>query len=151
MVLPEQGNQRQKVGTVREYDDRGKHITTHRELIILPEGGIVIDNPGLREIQMWAEETTLKDTFTDIDAFALNCKFGDCAHTNEPECAIRGAIEEGALDQKRFDSYLKLQKEIRSLVTRKQKVKALNEKIVTEKRIAKLSKQIQKHKNKYEF
>ncbi|MBU2615051.1 MAG: ribosome small subunit-dependent GTPase, partial [Elusimicrobia bacterium] len=117
----------------------------------LPDGGIVIDNPGLREIQMWAEESTLDKTFTDIDAFALNCKFGDCAHTNEPECAIKGAIEKGELDQKRFDSYLKLQKEIRNLVTRKQKVKALNEKIVTEKRISKAIKQIKKHKNKYEF
>src|SRR3989339_385730 len=65
------GEERQKVGAVREYDDRGKHITTHRELIILPGGGIVIDNPGLREIQLWADEPALKDAFTDIDTFAL--------------------------------------------------------------------------------
>ena len=67
--------------------DAGMHITSRRELIILPEGGIVIDNPGLREIQVWADEATLNDTFTDIEGLALNCKYGDCGHTNEPECA----------------------------------------------------------------
>ncbi|MBN1622486.1 MAG: ribosome small subunit-dependent GTPase A [Endomicrobiales bacterium] len=145
------GEERLKVGAVRESDSKGKHITTHRELILLPGGGIVIDNPGLRELQLWADEDSLENTFSDIKYLADKCKFRDCTHTDEPGCAVKSAIEKGELDSKRFQNYLKLKKELRYLATRKEKVKFRNEKVVWEKKISKLSKQIQKHKRKYKF
>ncbi|OGS45925.1 MAG: ribosome small subunit-dependent GTPase A [Elusimicrobia bacterium RIFOXYD2_FULL_34_15] len=145
------GEERLKVGAVRESDSHGRHITTHRELIILPGGGIVIDNPGLRELQMWKNEDTLENTFSDLESLADNCRFRDCKHIDEPGCAVRSAIEKGDLDPKRFQSYIKLKKELRYLATRKEKIKSNNEKLVTKKKISKLSKQIQKHKRKYEF
>ena len=144
------GEERLKVGKVREWDNRGKHITTHRELIILPGGGLVIDNPGLRELQMWANEDTLKNTFIDIKELAAKCRFRDCEHINEPGCAVKTAIEKGKLDYKRFQNYIKMKKELRYLSTRKEKVKSRNEKIAWEKEISKLSKQIKKHKRKYD-
>jgi len=144
------GEERLKVGAVREEDSRGRHITSIRELIILPGGGIVIDNPGLREVQMWMDEDKLEEAFRDIKRFAVNCKFKDCRHISEPGCAVKDAIAKGGLDEKRFQSYIKLKKELRYLATRKNE-KARNEKIITEKKISKWSKQIKKHKKKYEF
>ncbi|MDD5687585.1 MAG: ribosome small subunit-dependent GTPase A [Elusimicrobia bacterium] len=145
------GEERLKVGAVRESDSRGRHITTRRELIILPGGGIVVDNPGLREIQIWTDEGTLGNTFTDLEKFVANCRFRDCSHKDEPGCAVKSAIERGDLDSKRFNSYFKLKKEISYLESRKQKIKSRNEKIITERKISKLSKQITKHKKNYEF
>ena len=145
------GEERLKTGIVRERDSRGMHITTHRELIILPGGGIVIDNPGLRELQMWTDEDKLDTTFNDIKELTIKCKFRDCQHTDEPDCAVRNAIEKGTLDSKRFQNYIELKQELSCLTTRKEKVKLRNEKIITEKKISKLSKQINKHKRKYEF
>jgi ribosome biogenesis GTPase / thiamine phosphate phosphatase len=140
------GEEKQKVGAVREHDSRGKHITTCRELIMLPGGGIVIDNPGLRELQLWVDEEALDKTFEDVKELGEQCKFGDCAHLNEPGCAVKNAIENGQLDGKRLQSYIKLKKELVYLATRKE-VKARNEKIITEKKISKLSKQIYKQRN----
>ncbi len=144
------GEERLKVGEVREWDNRGKHITTHRELIILPGGGLVIDNPGLRELQMWTNEDTLENTFIDIKELAAKCRFRDCKHLHEPGCAVKSALEKGELDHERFQNYIKMKKEIRYLSTRKEKVKSRNEKIVWQKEISKLSKQIKKHKRKYD-
>ena len=107
-----------KVGDVRESDNRGRHTTTHRELILLPKGGIVIDTPGLRELQMWGDEEGLKRTFDDIEALAEQCRFNDCRHNSEPGCAVRKAIEEGTLDADRFGNYLKLQRELKHLALR---------------------------------
>jgi ribosome biogenesis GTPase len=144
------GEERLKVGSVSKWESRGKHTTTYRELIVLPEGGIVIDNPGLREIQVWADENALETSFNDIKELAVKCRFTDCSHTNEPECAVRDSIEKGDLDSSRFRNFVKMKKEIRYLATRKEKVKSRNAKIVWEKEVSKLSKQIKKHKNKYE-
>jgi ribosome biogenesis GTPase len=141
------GADRLKVGAVREHDSRGRHITTRRELIVLPGRGMVIDNPGMRELQLWGNEDTLDTTFNDVKELAAQCKFRDCTHLNEPGCIVREAIENGHLDSKRFQSYIKLQKELRYLATRKE-IKARNEKIITEKKISKLSKQIQSHRSK---
>src|SRR3989339_337981 len=137
------GEERLKVGTVRESDGKGKHITTHRELILLPGGGIVIDNPGLRELRLWAEEDSLDTTFNDIKDIAANCRFKDCKHADEPGCAVRAAMENGALDPKRFNNYTKVKKELRYLATRKEKIKSRNAKVVWEKNISKLTKQMQ--------
>ena len=91
-------------------DDKGRHTTTHRQLLLLPGGGIVIDTPGMRELQL--EFGNLTKSFGDIEELAALCKYYDCSHTTEPGCAIKQAIESGDLTQARFDSYKKLQKEL---------------------------------------
>jgi ribosome biogenesis GTPase len=106
------------VGAVRESDDRGRHTTNYRELILIPAGGMIIDNPGMRELQMWGDEEDLKGSFSDIEELAALCRFRDCKHESEPECAVRKALEEGSLDAGRFQSYLKLRKELRYLASR---------------------------------
>ena len=90
-------------------DDKGRHTTTIRELIVLPEGGIIIDTPGMRELGI--ESIDLVKTFSDIDDLATKCKFHDCTHTKEPNCAVQEAIHAGSLPKERFASYVKLQKE----------------------------------------
>ncbi len=95
---------------IREGDARGRHTTTHRQLLLLPDGGIVIDTPGMRELQIYAGN--LSKTFEDIEKIAARCKFGNCSHDREPGCAIREAIEAGILSEKRFESYQKLQREL---------------------------------------
>lgn len=114
------GNERQKVNEVREHDDRGKHTTTYRELIMLPGGGMVIDTPGMRELQLWAGERGLQGAFEDIEELAPYCRFRDCRHENEPGCAVKEAIASGTLPQERFDSYVKLQKELALLEAKQQ-------------------------------
>jgi ribosome biogenesis GTPase len=106
------GYEKQEVNEVRERDRTGRHTTTSRELILLPRGGAVIDTPGMREIQMWAGEDELENTFEDITELARECRFKDCQHNSEPGCAVKDAIERGELDIKRFEYYRKLQKEI---------------------------------------
>lgn len=105
------GSDIQKVRDIRLSDDRGRHTTTHRELILLPQGGLVLDNPGMRELQFWDAGEGLRETFDDIESLAAECNFGDCAHAKEPYCAVREAIKRGTLDAARFESYKKLQKE----------------------------------------
>jgi ribosome biogenesis GTPase len=122
------GEVRQAVGSVRAYDGRGRHVTTHRELVIVPSGGLIIDNPGLREIQMWGDESDLKSTFEDIEALADNCRFRDCRHDAEPGCAVREALEEGSLDPERYRSYAKLKVELAYLSFRKDQRAKLIEK-----------------------
>ncbi|MFO8068423.1 MAG: ribosome small subunit-dependent GTPase A [Alkalibacterium sp.] len=90
-------------------DDKGRHTTSRREIIILPNGGVVIDTPGMREIGL--ESADLSRTFADIDALSVDCKFNDCSHSSEPGCAVKKAINQGELTEERFASYLKLKKE----------------------------------------
>jgi ribosome biogenesis GTPase len=92
-------------------DDKGRHTTTRREMFILPDGGVVIDTPGMREIAI--ESANLSKTFADIDELSTKCKFNDCTHSNEPNCAVQEAIKSGLLSKNRFESYLKLKKEIK--------------------------------------
>ena len=94
---------------IRE-DDKGRHTTTHRHLILLPNGGIVIDTPGMRELQL--DSGNLSKSFEDIEELAEKCKFKDCSHTTEPCCTVRSAIEAGELSKERFENYKKLEKEI---------------------------------------
>jgi ribosome biogenesis GTPase len=101
-----------KTGDVRDTDSKGRHTTTHRELCVIEGGGLIIDTPGMREIQFWAEEGALYSSFEDVENFARNCRFNDCGHESEPGCAIRIAIEEEELDQDRFDSFRKFQREL---------------------------------------
>ncbi|MGJ7921799.1 ribosome small subunit-dependent GTPase A [Neobacillus sp. LXY-4] len=106
------GDEKQKVQGIRESDDKGRHTTTHRELCLLPNGAMVIDTPGLRELQLWEGDTGLSESFSDIEAIAEKCKFRDCSHDEEPGCAVRAAVEEGTLSNRRLDSYKKLQREL---------------------------------------
>jgi len=123
------GKEQLKIGDVREFDKKGKHTTTHREMILLPEGGIIIDTPGMRELQLWGDEDGLEQTFEDIEELATSCRFNDCGHNGEPGCAIENAIADGSLDPKRFRSYQKLQKELRHLERRQdQKASQLEKK-----------------------
>ncbi|MBD2775088.1 ribosome small subunit-dependent GTPase A [Iningainema tapete] len=109
----------QAVQSVRLHDDRGKHTTTYRELILLPHSGLIMDTPGMREIQIWAGDESLQETFADIEELAQQCRFRDCQHFREPGCAVQQSLVEGRLDYSRFLNYQKLQKEMNYL-TRKQ-------------------------------
>lgn len=105
------GGGRLRTGAVRESDSRGRHTTTHRELIALPGGGALIDTPGMRELQLWAGAESVGEVFGEIAALAAECRFGDCSHSNEPGCAVAEALAEGALAQDRWESYRKLRAE----------------------------------------
>lgn len=106
------GNEHLKVNHIREDDARGRHTTTHRELIKLDQGTLLMDTPGMREIGVWDDGSGLDQTFEDITSLEKLCKFRDCGHKNEPGCMVQLAIEDGSLDIKRYLSYLKLKKEI---------------------------------------
>lgn len=94
---------------------RGRHTTSHRELVLLPGGGLVIDTPGMRELQLWTTETGLETTFSDVEELAARCRFPDCAHETEPGCAIKVALGDGSLDADRLESYRKLGRELARL------------------------------------
>ncbi len=102
---------------VRADDQRGRHTTSHRELILLPTGGVVLDTPGIRELQLW--DADLEQTFGDIEELARHCRFSDCAHDQEPGCAIREALEQGTLPAERWASYRKLQREMEAIEARR--------------------------------
>ena len=95
---------------IRGDDEKGRHTTTHRQLLLLPNGGIVIDTPGMRELQIYAGN--LSKTFEDIEEISARCRFGDCSHGAEPGCAISEAVKNGTLSEKRFESYQKLKREV---------------------------------------
>lgn len=104
------GQELQPVQPIRVDDDRGRHTTTHRAMFPLPQGGLLIDNPGIRELQLW-DEGNLDDTFSDITTLAWQCRFSDCRHEHEPSCAVQQAIADGELDAQRLESLRKLQRE----------------------------------------
>lgn len=112
------------VQNIREDDSKGRHTTTHRELFAIPSGGIIIDTPGMRELQLWDTGDALDTSFSDIEALSTNCRFRDCSHKKEPGCAIQQAIRAGNLTNERYTSYLKLQKEI-AYIDQKIKTQAL--------------------------
>ena len=102
----------------REDDDEGRHTTSHRELILLPGGGVVIDTPGLRELQLADGAAGLDETFSEVDALAAGCRFADCTHDSEPGCAVRAAVEAGTLPVERLESWRKLQRELLAIAMR---------------------------------
>jgi ribosome biogenesis GTPase len=112
------GEARQATGAVRESDSRGRHTTTHRELVPLPGGAVLLDTPGMRELQLWGDEESAGAAFPDITALAEACRFGDCGHASEPGCAVRAALDDGTLDRGRFESWRKLQRELHWLEIR---------------------------------
>lgn len=105
------GEELMETGAIREDDDRGRHTTTHRQLFLLPNGSMVIDTPGMRALGMWEASTGLGETFADVEALFGQCRFRDCRHESEPGCAVRAAIESGALSRERWESYQSLRRE----------------------------------------
>jgi len=104
-----------EIMTVREIrgDDTGKHTTTHRELILLPDGALILDTPGMRELGLWDAGAGVSATFADIEALFAQCRFHDCRHKSEPGCAVRAALDGGTLEPSRWEAWRKLQKELR--------------------------------------
>ena len=115
------GDEWQEIGEVNEVTGRGRHTTTAREIVIIPEGGILIDNPGIREVQMWTDEETLREQFSDITEIASECQFHDCKHGTDKGCAIRDAVDSGTLDWKRYEGFLRLDDEINELKAKRKK------------------------------
>ena len=112
------GERVMKVRDLRQ-DGRGRHTTTHRELVPLSGGGLLLDTPGMRELQLWAGEEALDSTFEDVVRLFRHCRFNDCAHEREPGCAVQAALRDGTLQQERYDSWRKLQRELRWLEVRR--------------------------------
>ncbi len=143
------GRDRLPTGPVRESDGRGRHITSRRELIALPDGGLLIDTPGMRELQLWAEKESLAGAFEDVEGIAAHCRFPDCRHESEPGCAVREALENGRLDEGRVGSFLKQRRELERLAlkrdvrTRRQAEKAFG------RRMAALMKDVKLRKPNY--
>lgn len=118
------GEERMVTHSVREGDDRGKHTTTYRELVRLPQGGVLIDTPGMRELQLWeSDESSLTGSFSDVEALAETCFYRDCHHRQEPGCAVQQAISDGTLGIERYQSYVKLQREL-AYLERKNDIRA---------------------------
>ena len=133
------GNEGQATGAVRARDDKGRHTTVAREIVLVPGGGVIIDTPGMRGLALWDSEDGIASAFPDIDALAENCRFADCRHESEPGCAVIAAVEAGELPQRRLDSYRSLRTELVEL-SRRQDQKAWAEKERTNKTISKAAK-----------
>lgn len=112
---------RQSTGDIREDDDKGRHTTTGRNAFIVPTGGVIIDTPGIRELQLTDATESVSEEFSDIEDLALRCKFTNCTHEKEPGCVIRQSLASGELAQDRYNSYLKLKAEAEARAKRKRK------------------------------
>ena len=130
------GNDVMKTSDIREDDAKGRHTTTHRELIVTPMGGNIIDTPGMRELQLYDQDDSLSATFEDVEEISTRCKYRDCQHKKEPGCGIQDALQTGELARERYANFLKLQKEL-AYLDRKEKVQARLLQKTIEKKIAK--------------
>lgn len=122
------GHDLRKTREVREQDSKGRHTTMHRELVKLPGGGLIIDTPGMRELQLWDVGDAVRETFDDIESLAAGCHFTDCRHRDEPKCAVKAAVADGRLPAARLVSYLKLQDELAFLARQQDERAQLEEK-----------------------
>jgi ribosome biogenesis GTPase len=122
------GKQISLTGEVREFDSVGRHTTTHRELFSIPNGGALIDTPGMRELQLWTDEKSLKESFKEISSLEPYCKFTNCTHTNEPGCQVLEALDNDELSAERYEHYQKLREEIKILNEKKEAVEKAKEK-----------------------
>jgi ribosome biogenesis GTPase len=114
------GREVMATGSVRAADGKGRHTTRHRQLVLLPSGGLLLDTPGMRELQPWGAEDGLEKSFADIEELAAACRFSDCLHETEPGCAVLGAVEDGELEEARLASWRKLQKELAHIERRRE-------------------------------
>ena len=110
------GGDRLATAAVRDWDARGRHTSVHRQMLVSPSGGLIIDTPGMRELQLWDSNDSLDETFEDVLEFAPGCRFRDCRHESEPGCAVKLAVERSELPAERYESYLKLRAEQEALV-----------------------------------
>lgn len=117
-----------RTGAVRD-DGKGRHTTTHRQLVQLRNGALLIDTPGMRELQLWTADAGLESAFADVEALAAQCRFGDCAHDAEPGCAVRAAAESGMLDPARLESWRRLRRELAWLELRQDEAAAAAERV----------------------
>jgi len=140
------GEMQQEVRPVREGDSRGRHTTTVRELFVLPHGALLIDTPGLRELQLWDAAKGVSQTFADIDVLAAECRFGDCRHEGEPGCAVRAALNAGTLEEARLENRRKLLRE-QEFLRRKLDPEARHEEKERIKRLYRRIRQMYRHKN----
>ena len=142
------GEQIMATGDIREDDSKGRHTTTHRQLIMLPNGAMIIDTPGMRSLGMWDASQGIDSTFTDVEQFLGCCKYSDCSHQSESGCAIKAAIERGELTLARWESYLALKKEAKYAMD---KESFLRDKKEWHKAISKGTKQLKKSNPKHRF
>ena len=141
------GQEVQGTQGVREDDDKGRHTTTSRQMFFIPGKGLIIDTPGVREVQVFGGAEVVDQTFPEVSTLISRCRFSDCGHSNEPGCAVREAIEKGALEEKEWQNYQKLQREVAFAVRKVDKAESANSK----KRWKKINmeyKQQKKFKNK---
>jgi ribosome biogenesis GTPase len=122
------GTDTRRTRDVRAADSKGRHTTTHRELVVLPNGGLLIDTPGMRELQLWDVGTAVRETFDDVERLADGCHFTDCRHRDEPRCAVKAAVADGRLPPERLESYLKLKDEMAFLARQQDERAQLEEK-----------------------
>lgn len=141
------GEERMGTGSVRAHDQRGRHTTTFRELLVLPSGGLIIDTPGMRELQLLPDEEGLSDTFADIEAWAQTCRFGDCRHQTEPGCRVKEARDSGELSAARWASYEKLRSEI-AYEERKVSANLRAERKAKDKVLSKAAKEVSRNKRR---
>ena len=132
-----------KTAAIREHDSRGRHTTSHREIFLMSGGGLILDTPGMRSLSLWEADTGMEVMFGDIEELIRRCRFYDCTHQNEPGCAVREALHDGRLGRQRWDSWLKLQKELEHLEAKKEGKLRLKEK-QWGRQISKLQKEIYK-------
>lgn len=133
------------VNDIRIDDSKGRHTTTHRQLIMLKSGVMIIDTPGMRELGMWDVSSGLAEAFVDIERIIEQCKFADCSHATEPGCAVRAAIDQGELTASRWESYIQIKREAQFV---DEKSTALRQKEAWHKEIAKFQKQLKKQGGK---
>jgi ribosome biogenesis GTPase len=129
---------------------RGRHTTSGRELVRLPGGALLIDTPGMRELQLWADEEDLDKAFNDIEGLAVRCRFPDCRHEQEPGCSVRSAVEAGTLDRRRLESYHLLRRELQFTELKKDVKKRRQQEKAAGRRFASMVKEIKKHKPRYQ-
>ena len=141
------GEARLPTQEVRASDSRGRHTTRHRQLIVLPGRGLLIDTPGMRELQLWDVSEASRDAFDDVEALAAGCHFTDCRHRDEPRCAVKQAVADGRLSESRLASYVKLHEEIESLDARRDQRALIDEKRRS-KIMGKAIKQLQKERGR---
>ncbi len=137
------GEEIMKVNNIREDDSKGRHTTTHRQLIMLKNGTMIIDTPGMRELGLWDVEEGLNTTFQDIEDIGARCKFRDCSHKSEPECAVKEALKNGQLSNERWANYMKLKKEAR-YAERKENINIMLREKLKQKEINKFQKSLKK-------
>ena len=138
-----------RTGAVRDLDGKGRHTTAWRELMLLPGGGLIIDTPGLRDVQVWGDVEALRGSFADIETIAEGCRFRDCEHAEEPGCAVRQAVEDGRVAETRVANYRKMRRELGALGERRSRREDIIEN-VRWKRMSQWSRKKKKNRRRFE-